>query len=60
MKLSQCTFLQMLLRSGNIMACREVCDDLLPSPSPIEDLCLRITETPLQIDNEATVSTLGT
>jgi len=58
MQLSDGTLLQMLLRSRNIMACRQVCDDLLASPSTIENPCFGVTEAPFQIWHDAIVSAL--
>jgi hypothetical protein len=55
MKLPQRRFLQMLLGSGHVMALGKISDNLLAHPASIEDSCLGIGETPLQVWDKAVV-----
>jgi hypothetical protein len=58
MKLTKSSLLQMLLRRRDIVALRQVCDNLLSNPASVEQTRLRIGEAPLQIGNGAAVSWL--
>jgi hypothetical protein len=49
--------LQVLLGTCNVMALRQVLDDLLPRPAAWEQSSLRLGETPLDIGHEAIIGT---
>lgn len=60
MKLASSTLFQMLLSSRNVMALRQVLNDLFSDPTAIEDLGFRIGEPPLQVRYDTSVSALFT
>lgn len=49
---------EVLLRTGYVMARREILDDLFPDPSPPEDASLGVRETPLQVRDDSRVGGL--
>lgn len=49
---------EMLLSRRDVGAHREVCDDLLPNPSSLEEASLGVGETPFQVGNDAIVGAL--
>lgn len=58
MKLTDGTLTQMLLGSSDVVAGREVGDDLLPDPAAVEDARLGVGEGPFQAGNTASVGAL--
>jgi hypothetical protein len=58
MELTNATFLDVLLGAGDILAGRQVRDDLLPRPATSEDVRLGIGHAPLEIDDIATIRRL--
>jgi hypothetical protein len=46
-ELTNCTLLQVLLGTGDVVALRQILDDLLTNPTAGEEACLRVGETPL-------------
>jgi len=57
-ELADGAFLQVLLGGGNVMALRQVLDDLLAQPAAIEQPCLGVGESPLQVWDDAVVGAL--
>jgi hypothetical protein len=55
-KLTNGTFLEMLLGTSNIMALGQILNHLLSGPTTREKLSLRLRETPLDIGHKAVVS----
>lgn len=59
-QLPNSTLLQMLLGPRNVMALREVLNDLFSRPATWKKSCLGIRKTPFDVGNKAIVSTRGT
>jgi hypothetical protein len=59
-KLTNSSLFQMLLGTCDILTGGKIRDDLLTSPASVKDFRFRITETPFEINNKASVSALGT
>jgi hypothetical protein len=57
-KLTDGTLAQMLLGSSDVMAGREVGNNLLPDPTAVEDACLGVREGPFQAGDAAGVGAL--
>ena len=58
MELSDRTLLQVLLRAGDVVALRQVLDDLLTQPTSKEGPNLGVGEPPLEVGDDAIVSRL--
>ena len=58
MQLPESSLGEMLLSCRNIMALREILDDLLTKPAPWEDPGLGIREAPFQVGYDSIVSWL--
>lgn len=59
-QLTNCSLGQVLLSPGNVMALREVSDDLLPDPTAFEYSRFGIRKAPFQIRHDATICRLAT
>ena len=57
-ELTNATFLDVLLGAGNVVAGRQVRDDLLPRPATSEDVRLGVGHAPLEINDCAAISRL--
>lgn len=60
MEFSHSSLLQMLLGSSNIYAGWDISENLLASPTAIEDPCLGLAEAPFQVDNGASICAFST
>jgi hypothetical protein len=59
MEFSHSSLLQMLLGSCNVCTSGDISDDLLASPTTIEDPGLGIAETPFEVDDGAGICALS-
>lgn len=60
MQLANRSLLQVLLRGGDVVTCRQVRDDLLTDPASSKNSRLRVREAPLEIRDYAIVGALST
>lgn len=58
-QLTDSPLLQMLLGTGDVMALRQILNDLFTGPAAVEQLCLTLREAPFHIGDEAVVSAWG-
>lgn len=60
MQLANRSLLQVLLRGGDVVTCRQVRDDLFADPTSSKNSRLGVGEAPLEIRDYAIVGTLST